>query len=66
MKTLQSVFTATWLFDSCAWIVSAVLAAIVYWFVMGNFDMDALREQQEEQRKEMEKAKAERARQRGR
>lgn len=48
------------------WIISAVLAAIVYWFVMGNFDMDALREQQEQQRKELEKAKAERARQRGR
>jgi hypothetical protein len=48
------------------WAISAVLAAIVYWFVMGNFDMDALREQQEQQRKEMEKAKVERARARGR
>lgn len=48
------------------WIISAVLAAIVYWFVMGNFDMDALREQQEEQKKELERAKAERAKARGR
>lgn len=59
------IITAPMVFG-LTWIVSAVLAAIVYWFVMGNFDMDALREQQEEQRKEMEKAKAERARQRGR
>lgn len=59
------IITAPMVFG-LSWIVSAVLAAIVYWFVMGNFDMEALREQQEEQRKELEKAKAERARQRGR
>lgn len=59
------IITAPMVFG-LTWIISAVLAAIVYWFVMGNFDMDALREQQEEQRKELEKAKAERARQRGR
>lgn len=59
------IITAPMVFG-LTWIISAVLAAIVYWLVMGNFDMDALRQQQEEQRKELEKARAEKAKQRGR
>ncbi|HHV21811.1 MAG TPA: ABC transporter permease [Propionibacterium sp.] len=59
------IITAPMVFG-LTWVISAVLAAIVYWFVMGNFDMDALREQQEQQRKELEKARAEKAKLRGR
>ncbi|OYN95345.1 ABC transporter permease [Enemella evansiae] len=48
------------------WLISTVIAAIAYWFVMGNFDMDKLQEQREEQQKELEKARAQRARAKGR
>lgn len=43
------------------WIISAILVAICYWFVTNPIDMDSLREQQEAQKKELEKARAERA-----
>ncbi|NNG17977.1 ABC transporter permease [Naumannella sp. ID2617S] len=46
------------------WLIAAVIAAIVFWFVMGNFDMQALQEQQEQQKQELAKAKAERNRRR--
>lgn len=40
------------------WLISTVIAAIAYWFVMGNFDMEALQEQRAEQQKELEAARA--------
>lgn len=46
------------------WLVSAAIAVIAFFLVQGHFNMDRLQEQQEEQRKEYEKAKAERAKKR--
>lgn len=48
------------------WLISVVLAAICYFVVTSAFDLEQLKEQQEEQRKEYEAIKAERAKSRGR
>lgn len=43
------------------WLVSMVIAAVCYWFALGNFDLEKLQEQQAEQKKLLEEERRKRA-----